>query len=274
MRYGTPADEVTDYSGDYLRSVKGGDTVLRFHEDVTKWLGYWEHFIGKNSFPCTGDRTTCPGCTHDDEKVRKANRRWAVNALDVDKGVVLPFKMTNTVKKKMETRAGRNDGTILTRDYTIMKDGSGLDTEYDVEQGDKYEVDWSLYADQISDLEAILSETFRGVWGDDAEERYAPRASASETEERPKTQRRRNETVDDQIDRWEREKKTSKAKSEEPPAEKTKAEDVTITEEALRAMTLLELVELADKTGVNVNGLKSADEIVDAFLNASEEPPY
>jgi len=267
MEFGQKAKDIVENTGDYLRNLKAGDTKVRFHEELPEWIGYWEHFIGKQSFPCTEDRKTCPGCTHEDEKVRKASRRYAVNLLDIDKGVVLPYRIPSTVKKRCDTRAGRNDGSITTRDYTIIKSGQMLDTEYDVEQEEEYPVDWAKYADQVSDLQEILTASFEEVWGEGSAEKYAP-GNAVEAEKKP----RKRENVDDQIAGWEAEK-AAKAPAKKAAAKKEPEPEVVVTESELREMGLLELAALAEKGGVDIKGLKSADEIVDAII-ASDEIPF
>jgi hypothetical protein len=269
MEFGQKAKDIVESSGDYLRNLKAGDTKVRFHEEIPEWIGYWEHFIGKQSFPCTEDRKTCPGCTHEDEKVRKASRRYAVNLLEIDKGVVLPYRIPSTVKKRCDTRAGRNDGSITTRDYTIIKSGQMLDTEYDVEQEEEYPIDWSKHEENISDLQEILKASFEEVWGEGSAEKFAP-GNATEPEKKAP---RKRESVDDQIAGWEAEKTAKKAPAKKAAAKEEPEEDVVVTESDLRKMGLLELAALADKAGVDINGLKSTDEIVDALL-AADEPPF
>jgi len=279
MQFGTPAKDVVESSGNYLRSFGAGDTKVRFYEDIPEWIAYWEHFLGKKSFPCTGDRNSCPGCVHEDEKVRKASRRYAANVLLVDRGVVLPFKLPSTVKKRCEARAARNDGSITTRDYTVIKTGQNLDTEYDVEQEEKYEVDWDKYEESLSDLQDILRESFEEVWGEGSAEEYFAKASRAGDKPAATVQKRRNETVDDQLDRWAEEGKTKpkttrtkKAEPEvEPEEDEVKGEDIEIDEDTLRSMGLIDLIALADKGGVDIKGLSSADEIIARIL---DEPPY
>jgi hypothetical protein len=259
MQFGTRAAETPDtVSGDYLRNLKDGDTKVRFLQEVDDWIGYWEHYKGKQGFPCTGDRLACPGCVDDDERVRKANRKWGTNVLLVDRGVVLPMKLTNSIKKKMETRSARNDGTILTRDYTLMKTGSGLETEYDVEQDEKYQIDVSAHAESISDIQAILVSMYEEVWGEgSAAEALAP----AKEEKRPT--RRKQTTVDDQIARYKEDQKAT--------------EDVEVTEEDLRKMTLVELTKVAEKAGIDISAAESKAEALDLILAAAVEedkPPY
>lgn len=278
MRFGTPASETNDNSGDYLRNLKSGDTKVRFLHEIPTWVGYYEHFIGKQAFPCTGDRMTCPGCTHEDTSVQKATRRWAANVLLVDQGSVVPMKLANTIKKKCENRAARNDGSITTRDYTLIKEGQSLETTYDVDQDEKYRINLEDYEESMQDLHEILKSMFEEVWGDADD--YAPENQAPA--EKPK---RKRETVDDQIERWEEEKAAAKTPAKKaaakPPAKKAAAkpepeEDTEVSLEDLRAMTLMELIQLADKENIDINGLKDAEEIIAKIVEAAEtdEPPF
>lgn len=263
MRFGTPASETNDSSGEYLRSLKSGDTKVRFLQEIPTWIGYYEHYLGKQGFPCTGDRMTCPGCTHEDESVQKATRRWGTVVLKVDTGEVVPMKLPTTIKKKCESRAARNDGKITTRDYTLIKEGQSLNTEYDVEQEEKYTLDTSKYDADMPDVQEILLAMFEDVWGEGSAEQYASKAPTSD-EPKP---RRKRETVDDQIDRW-------KAEKEGKSEGETGTDDVVLTEEQLHAMRLSELLALAEKEGIDTSKLEEKAEIIDAIVNAAEKIPY
>ncbi len=265
MRFGTPASETNDSSGEYLRALKAGDTKVRFFSEIPTWIGYYEHYTNKQSFPCTGDRMTCPGCTHEDESVQKATRRWATIVLKVDTGEVVPMKLPTTIKKKCESRAARNDGSITTRDYTLVKEGQSLNTEYDVEQEEKYRLDMSKY-DDLPDIEDILKAMFEDVWGPGSAEEYAQSAVPAKA-----APRRKRETVDDQIDRWKAEKAEKAAPADEG---ETGTDDVVVTEEQLHSMRLSELLALAEKEGIDTSKLEEKSEIIDAIVNAAEKIPY
>jgi len=266
-RFGTPASEVNDSSGDYLRTVKAGDTKVRFLQEINTWTGYYEHFKGKQGFPCTGDRMTCPGCVDENPEVQKATRRWGTNVLIVDTGQVQAMKLPSTLKKKCENRAARNDGSITTRDYTLIKEGSGMETTYDIDQDEKYKIVLEDYDESLQDIEEVLAAMFDDVWGEGSSAEYL----AGKVESAPKASRKR-ETVDDQIEKWEEEKAAAKTPAKKAAAKKAApapAEDTEVTEEQLRAMSLLELITIADKESVDINGLKDADEIVNAILAAA-----
>ena len=270
-RFGTPAAEVNDSSGEYLRPLKSGDTKVRFLQEIPVWTGYYEHYIGKQAFPCTGDRMTCPGCVHENAEVQKATRRWGTNVLLVDSGAVVAMKLPSTLKKKCENRAARNDGSITSRDYILIKDGSGMETTYDIDQDEKYRVNLEEYNDSLEDIEEILASMFDDVFGDGSSKEYLE--GNVKPEAAPKRPARKRETVDDQIDEWAKEGKVESKRAPRKTAAAKPApepdEDVEVTEADLRAMSLLELIGLADKEGVDVNGLKDAEEIVQAILLAA-----
>jgi len=272
-RFGTPAAEVNDSSGDYLRPLKSGDTKVRFLQEIPVWTGYYEHYIGKQAFPCTGDRMTCPGCTHENAEVQKATRRWGTNVLLVDSGAVAAMKLPSTLKKKCENRAARNDGSITSRDYILIKDGSGMETTYDIDQDEKYRVTLEEYNDSLEDIEEILASMFDDVFGEGSSAEYLEgKVSAPVKEAKPA---RKRETVDDQIDKWAEEGKVEskraprKTAAAKPAPEKESEEDVEVSEADLRAMSLLDLIALADAEDVDVNGLKDAEEIIQAILLAA-----
>lgn len=265
MRFGTPASETSDTSGEYLRPLKSGDTKVRFLQEIPEWIGYYEHYTNKQAFPCTGDRMTCPGCTHEDESVQKATRRWGAVVLKVDTGEVVPLKLPTTIKKKCESRAARNDGSITSRDFTLVKEGQSLNTEYDVEQEEKYKIDTTQY--DLPDIQDILLSMFEDVWGPGSAEEFASGAPKPKDTETRKPRRR--ETVDDQIERW---KEEGKVKSDE--GEKGSDEDVVLTEEQLHSMKLSELLALAEKEGIDTSKLEEKAEIIDAIVNAAEKIPY
>lgn len=268
MRFGTPASEINESSGEYLRALKSGDTKVRFLAEIPTWIGYYEHYIGKQAFPCTGDRMTCPGCTHEDESVQKATRRYGTNVLLVDTGSVLPMKLPTTIKKKCESRAARNDGSITSRDYTLIKEGQSLNTEYDVEQEEKYKLDMSKYDADLPDIQAILLAMFEDVWGEGSAEEFASKAPKQAEEPRP---RRKRETVDDQIDRWKAEGALAEKDGENAHAG---GDDVVVTIDQLNDMKLSELLKLAEDEGIDTSKLEEKSEIVAALVAKAEEAPY
>lgn len=171
MSFGTRTKDVKDTpQGTYLRSFRPGETTVRFCEEVQEWITFWEHFNSDNkSYPCTGDRSACPGCNSADAKEQKASRRFA-STIRTPEGDFQAVRIPASVQKKMVTRSERNNGTILNRDYVIIREGQGLDTEYDVEADRTYEVAAKDLANGLVDIETILQSSWDEVWGEKKED--------------------------------------------------------------------------------------------------------
>ncbi len=171
MQFGTKKADATTQVVDggevlkYLRNFREGDNEVRFIDEVDDWISFSEHYSADGkSFPCTLDKQSCPGCTSEIEKVQRASRKYATNVKLVGNGMVLPFRIPMSLAKKLFNRAERN-GTITNRDYIVMREGKGLDTEYDLEQGDRGEVDLSALREQSMDIEDVLVTAYEEVWG-------------------------------------------------------------------------------------------------------------
>ena len=144
MRFSTKRGDASDADSNltYLRGFKAGNTTVRFLQEMEEWDKYREHYtLDGKMFPCIKTEGTCPGCTSNNEKVSKSSRKYATNVFLVDTGQVLPFKIPITLAKLLENRADRNGGTLLNRDYVVMRSGSGMDTSYDVDTDEKYVID-------------------------------------------------------------------------------------------------------------------------------------
>lgn len=228
VKFGTrKADVVEAPSGDYapyLRNLKAGDTTVRFLENPDDWIAYKEHFIEKSSFPCTQDET-CKGCLEEN----KAKRKYATNVYLVDHNIVLPFKLPVTLAKKLFLRAERNDGVVTDRDFILIRQGQGLDTEYDVDPDDRSKRDIATLSEQSQDIEEILAGVYEEVWGD-SEEKEA----------------------------------TSKEEDTVPPWDKEE-----LDEDDVRKMTRGNLVKLAKKHKIKFDEDGSKADIVEAILGAA-----
>lgn len=149
--------------GKWIKTLKEGETRMRFLQEIDEWVVYYEHYNpAGTSFPCTGDRDTCPGCTSTNERMKSASRKVAVNAVvgnyqDVYK---LPITLVNRLKIKSE----RNGNTITDRDYIITRIGKDKDTEYDVESGNALPIDTSAY--ELMNIESMLETQFEENWPD------------------------------------------------------------------------------------------------------------
>lgn len=252
MKFGVRAKDApppSDSDAVYLRSFKPGDTTVRFLEETDEWITFWEHYTSDNkSYPCTGDRSSCPGCTAETEKERKASLKYGTTVFLVGRDIYLPMRIPVTVHKKMVTRAQRNNGTILTREYTIIRDGQGFDTEYDVEAGSQRgKIDDEEVQEHLIDIQEILKVMWTEIWGE-------PESDSTESEAPPKN---------------------APAKKAAPKrVEKDEDDDVEeITESDLRAMKIGDLRILARKHGVDseIAELGTKMELIDAIMDIAAE---
>jgi len=152
--------------GDWPRGLRAGETRVRFLAEIPDWQEYWEHYDPTvNFFPCTGDKKTCPGCTSSIERTAKATKRYLAPVLDPHTGRVWGLKMATDLANRLSLRADRNNGTVTNRDYTLIRTGSGLETEYDVEQEEKVAIDLGVYEGSF-DLQDMLASQFAAAWPD------------------------------------------------------------------------------------------------------------
>ncbi len=239
MRFSTKNKNVIDTpkTDDYLRSFQRGETKVRWLEEIDEWEFFREHYTMENkSFPClTDNKDVCPGCTSENERVRKSARKYATNILNVDSGQVYPVRVPVSLKNKMETRGERNGGTITSRDYTVIRVGTGLETDYDVDQEPKYDVDLAMYLKSAKDIPTILEKTFASLFGD--------------PDEYVRTHQARNAVV-----------------QQPTPVVEEEEDELEITEEELREMDLTQLKELASEVNVNIDGIEDRKVIIDRLL--------
>lgn len=152
-------------SGKWIRTLKEGETRMRFLSefgDENGWVIYYEHYNpAGTAFPCTGNRDTCPGCTSDNERMSKASRKVAVNAVVGQYQDV--YKLPITLVNRLKIKSDRN-GSITDRDYIITRIGKDVNTEYDVESGNALPIDTSAY--ELMSIEKMLEEQFNENWPD------------------------------------------------------------------------------------------------------------
>lgn len=163
----------------YLRGIKAGkDLRVRFLQDPTEWLEFAEHYSrGTGFFPCGANEGYCGGCESDDDQMRRAGVKYIAQVLiqhedgAKDVGEVRALKIPRTLANRLTARAERNGSTLLNRDYTIIRSGSGIDTEYDVETEDKSPLDLSKYVHV--DVDSILEQ----MWEQNAPKPLGERAA-------------------------------------------------------------------------------------------------
>lgn len=208
MRFGKSAKEAAEEpskgggGGDFIKYLKEGDNTFRILQEPDEWLYYWEHFSPAGfSFPCNDTDVAnpnpegCPGCSSDNERMKRANRRIAFNVLHAFNGVeyVDAFKIGPAVADKLDNRYKRF-GTITDRDYTITKyKTSGDRWDFDVEGNTPTPVD--LRKSDWRDIEAMLQQSWDDAWGDPNQAAANRQATAAAPAEAPPAQLPRRATI-------------------------------------------------------------------------------
>lgn len=237
MQFGQKKKDAPEPAGgSYLRTFKKGETKVRFIEEPDEWNVYFEHFTpDRKSFPCTEDET-CPGCSSENETVAKRSRKYATQVLLVKNNIVLPFKIPVTLSDRLSVRAERNSGTLLNRDYVVLKSGDGFDTEYDVDQEDKYPVNLEELRKKVTiEIQECHKAAYNEVWG------HA--SSQSET-------------------------KAEKVEQPEVPPTEPGEENVELSMEQIRAMDKTKLQELCNKGGVVYDDMDTKGELIEKLTTA------
>jgi hypothetical protein len=250
MKFGQrKADAPDEPSGDgmYLRAFKDGDTKVRFLQETDDWIVFREHYNkDRRAFPCTEDKNTCPGCISEDEDVQRSTRKYAT-LLQVHKGnYVAPFRVPMSLARRMFSRAERNDGVITDRDYVIMRSGKGLETDYDVDPDDKYEVNVKTLVKDAPSISEILERMF---------EDNAPGVAAPKAKARPEKEVASEE-----------EELPSKA---EPQSESAGDSVIEIDEDELYEMGIPALTDLAVKMDLDLDGEEKKSDLIRKILKAS-----
>lgn len=242
--------------GSFMRYLKDGDNVIRVLDEPSKWLYYWEHFNPDgNAFPClSDDRENCPGCLSDNERMAKASRKVAMNAIHEYNGndYVNVWKIPQTVADKLETRYDRL-GTINDRDYMItrFKKSNGF-YDYDVEGQDKEPRPYD--PEQLKDPEELLAAAYEEAWG-------APQSSSKVSNLSD-----RRDSLQAQIATEARNIRSNDAQAQEPQKSE---EDEVMDEADLRKMDFWALVDLCSKEGLGRPEGSTPDEVVDWMMQTA-----
>jgi len=269
---------------------RDGSTTIRFLEEIDDWTPYWEHYDQgkKKYFPCPG-RDVCPVCT-DPENESRASKRYLVNALvkssdnkNVKAGYVNLYKIPGSLIEKVLRRSDKYE-TLLDRDYEIIRAGSGLNTEYDLETGDRGEVDIETYLEKGFDHEEALQAAWKAYGADAAEEPKAKHEIVVDETPAPRRRAKTAQEVEDEAKPTVKERVSAKsgksdlekaAAGEDPPSEPqsqsasadAEEEEEVLSEETVRAMDVPTLRRLYDQVGLTYeedwNAAQLADNLID-----------
>jgi len=260
MRFGKSAQEAAEEpgrggGGNFIKYLKDGDNTFRILQEPDEWLYYWEHFSPAGfSFPCprgTNDPIEdCPGCSSDNEKMKKVNRKIAFNILHSFNGqeYVDAFKIGPMVADKLDNRYKRF-GTITDRDYTVTKyKTSGDRWDFDVEGSNPTPID--LRKEEWKDVEALLQQAWDDAWGNPDQAAANRQATEAAPKEEVKSSPKRPTIA-------------PAPKQDEPPFE-----EKTYQEADLRAMDRDLLINLIqeDMHMSPPSTLKTSDAIVDWLM--------
>jgi hypothetical protein len=276
MQFGVKQGEAPVYDpesgtggGSYIKYFKDNETRLRFLEPVHEWTEIWMHFSQNKSrdYPCTGQRSTCPGCNHENEREAKAQKRYIVNAYSPKSEYVDLWKIPASLIDDF-IRFETNDGSISARDYTVLKYIKEGRTKYSVDKEDKDAADLSEHQQHMRDHQEALQEAFREVWGglpDEPEytggDLYEAPINKSGYLQPPKPQGVRGQHV------------TLKQEDDLPPTEPAAQSDqgeqeIELSEAQLRAMSADELIALYKRIGMPTPAFSGADDLVDHLIAA------
>jgi len=196
--FGAPAadyEETRTVTGDdeiWIRTFKNPTTKIRICPATTvnkrgktitgtdAWPQEWEHYDkGFGAWPCD-DTSGCVGCTDPNEEVSKKVQKFYFNAID-EKGYTRVYKIGVKFYRIMQNREAKL-GTLSDRDYFVNKMGTGFDTTYELESGEKYDIDFSEV--QVHDIVAILTHRYEL-----AQQAYGGESFAAKSDDTPKEER-------------------------------------------------------------------------------------
>lgn len=273
----------------YLQRVPADDSItVRFLTEPTEWVNYFEHYDAVRKFyPCSDD---CPGCDEGD----RPSQRYLANVLNVEDTRVVPLVLPKTLAasiiKKYEKYA-----TLLDRDYELAREGSGLDTTYDVtpEAPTKMNVSRFDLLDLWELLESQLELADKAEADDDDDDDDDKPVSRRKADAASPSRRKAvvvdddDDDDDDDEDEDEDDTPTPAPKSRKTPVavddddddaddedEDEDDEGGRYTRAELMAQSLVELKGLAKTVGFSVAELKGMDKdaIADAILALYDQP--
>lgn len=191
------------------KSIKSGgrkDTIanipeegiqVRFLTEPTEWFEYFEHYddtrSGSYYFPCSEG---CEFCAENPNA--RASKRYLVSAVDTEDNRVLALKLPLSVASSLMKKYDRYQ-TIMDRDYYLSKEGSGLDTEYDItpEPPSKFNVAKFDLIDAEAILTSALDDGGDDVDDDDEPEDDEPVRKSRRTSGAKKATKRRRPVVEE-----------------------------------------------------------------------------
>lgn len=274
---------------------KEGRMKVRFLQEPEEWAGYlevWDDTVNRG-YPLPDGEQAPPDS--------RASQRYLVNAVDIENDKVIPLQMPKTLVKQLLSSYDIF-GTMLDRDYFLMKQGSGTDTTYSAAADGPSKINMKKYAKSMHDLEAVLEAAYVAVNGalDDEDEeeavrkpkprrakaadeakpsgKPAPRRKAKpepeedededwdEEEEEEEEEEAEDEEWDEDDDEEEEEEESDEDWDEDEDEEEEESDDDAWTPESLGALGIKALRDTAREYGIDPTGLKK-DDIIEAIMN-------
>jgi hypothetical protein len=231
------------------------------------WPSEREHYEeGIGAFPCA-ERfgIKCVGCSDPSEKVQQRNRKYYFNAID-SKGKLRVFKIGTNLYKTFKAREQRMGGgekqPLSDRDYIINRMGKGLETTYDPEPGEKYEVD---FPKQLHDIPQILTDRYESATV--AYNGGEPVAAKAKVEDEPaaKAEPKAEPKV---------EKAAEPVHEETPPSENPEEWGKNPTDEQIDEADTGVIKKWLDSMGVEYPARAPRSRIVNTAKDKAKEPPF
>lgn len=298
------------------KSLKGGGAgfikyvpkdeslTVRFITDPDEWLMYKETFdeTTNRGYPVPDDKNA-PGYPDSDQRQSK---RYLANAVMVDDDKVVPIQMPVSLVNQLVVLYEKY-GTVIDRDFELMRSGTGLDTTYQAVPEAPMKRKLDKY--KPMDLEQVLEEAYNAIWGDDpsvevddddeeddeeedtvavrrpvGKKRAAKKKAASKVveeieddEDEPDVDELDDDDIEDEdeddedIDDLAEDDDEDEDDDDEADADD---DEDFYTEADLKAMGIADLRALAREYGVTTKGLKKP-QIIDALLSdEDDEEPF
>jgi hypothetical protein len=162
-------------NGDWFYRLPGdAEITLRFMAEPWDFVKYTNHYDrdAKQSYPCVeGD---CKGC---DEGI-EGRQTWVAPVVDVTESRVRAMVIPKGVVDSLTKRAEKRGGTIMDRDFIIMREGTTMeDTKYEIEPQPPKRRNMSDY--EPPDIMDMLEQQLRDAMDDDDDDDEPPRRSSS-----------------------------------------------------------------------------------------------
>lgn len=265
MKFGVRAAEATKSSAsgstDWLRYFKDVETRLRFLDELDDWIEVWMHFSQSKMrrYPCTGDRDTCPGCLSENEREAKASKAYIVNALT--DGYVNAWIIPGSLFEDMDRHKDKGGGTILDRDFTVVKKNTDAGVRYAVDREERDRIDLSRYEDKKRDPQKMLMDAYVEVWGAQPGEKVTEREIIAKTPPRIMPKTFENEVKGSWGDNLGDPPSEPQAQQDSEPEE-----DQEISETQLRAMSAPQIKALFVQCGLEVPATDETDKLADYLI--------